>query len=95
MKILTAHDLRTGEVIYWTDTRAWVAHIEAAAPLPDEAADAELAVARSQKTTAANAYLVAIDSPGRPVPREYLRENIRANGPTVRRDLGKQAESGR
>lgn len=92
MKIVTAHDLRTGEVVYWTDARTWAPRIEAAAPLPDEAAEGELAVARAQSTIAANAYLVAIDLAGRPAKREYLRESIRANGPTVRRDLGKQAE---
>ena len=92
MKLITAHDLLTGEVLYWTHSRAWAKRITDAAPLEDEAAEAELALVKQQKTIVTNAYLVAVDLEGKPVPREYLRESIRANGPTVRRDLGKQAE---
>lgn len=92
MKIITAHDLLTGEVIYWTHAASWARRPEQAARIPDDAAEVELARARTQSTIAVNAYLVAIDLEGRPVAREYLREQIRALGPTVRRDLGKQAE---
>lgn len=92
MKIVTAHDLPTGEVVYWTPAGSWAKRIEDAAPIDDEAADAELARAKAQATIVTNAYLVSIESPGKPAAREYLREIIRARGPTVRVDLGKQAE---
>lgn len=95
MKLVTAHDLRTGAVVYWTKARAWAAHLDHAARLEDEAAESELVTAKSQPTIATNAYLVAIDLEGKPIAREYLRESIRAEGPTVRRDLGKQAERAR
>jgi Protein of unknown function (DUF2849) len=93
MKIITAHDLRSGEVLYRAKGGAWAAHIAEALAIDDEHADAELASARAEATIVTNAYLVAIDGPGRPAKREYLRESIRASGPTVRADLGKQAES--
>ena len=95
MKLITGHDLRTGEVLYWTKTRAWAPQMKQAAALEDEAAEAELTQAKSQPTLVTNIYLVAIDLEGKPVAREYLRESIRASGPTVRRDLGKQAEQAR
>ena len=95
MKLITGHDLRTGEVRYWTGERTWAAHLDQAARFDDEAADAEAVQAKAQPTIATNIYLVAIDLNGKPVAREYLRESIRASGPTVRRDLGKQAERAR
>jgi hypothetical protein len=95
MKIVTAHDLQTGEVVYWTPAGGWTKRIEEAAPISDELADDALAIARSQPTIVTNAYLVGIEAPGRPAAREFLRETIRAQGPSVRRDLGKQAEGGR
>ncbi|MEJ0061183.1 MAG: DUF2849 domain-containing protein [Terricaulis sp.] len=94
MKIVTAHILQTGEVVYWAANGAWAKRIEDAAPISDELADDALAIARSQPTIVTNAYLVGVEAPGRPSPREFLRETIRANGPSVRRDLGKQAEGG-
>jgi hypothetical protein len=45
----------------------------------------------AESATIASAYLIEAEAAG-PVGREALRETIRRNGPTVRRDLGKQAE---
>jgi Protein of unknown function (DUF2849) len=94
MKIITAHDLRSGEVLYRAKAGAWTAHLIEAAPFEDEQADAELAKAKAEDTIVTNAYLVSIEGPGRPAQREFLREIIRATGPTVRADLGKQAQGG-
>jgi hypothetical protein len=92
--ILLANDLLDGEVVFWTG-RAW-------SPLPLEALvaqDEEAASALEQAATAGlsaqkvvDAYLVdvTIDKAGVATPRHY-REKIKTQGPTTRRDLGKQA----
>lgn len=91
MKLVTAHDLRTGEVVYWSGA-GWSKRLEEAAPFADEAADEALGIAKAQPTIVTNAYLVEAEGPGQPAHRVRLRESIRAQGPTVRLDLGKQAE---
>ncbi len=91
MNIITAHDLLSGEVVYRDKAGAWSTQLSHAAAFDKEHVGAELAKARSETLGVVNAYIVAVDGPGRPAAREYLRESIRANGPTVRADLGKQA----
>jgi hypothetical protein len=91
VKLVTAHDLRTGEVVYWSGA-GWSPRLAEAAPFPDEAADEALGIAKAQPTIVTNAYLVEADEAGQPSQRVRLRETIRAQGPTVRIDLGKQAE---
>ena len=92
MKLITAHDLLTGEVVYRTEANDWNVAIEAAAIYDDDAAPDALARAKKEATTVVNAYLVEADGPATPSARVRLRETIRAQGPTVRMDLGKQAE---
>lgn len=92
MKIVTAHDLKTGAVVYMTADGGWVSHIADGAAWADEEGDAALAKAKAQPTIVTNVYLVEADGPGTPSARVKLREDIRARGPTVRLDLGKQAE---
>src|SRR5262249_32368882 len=92
VKLITGHILRTGEVVYWSPAKAWAKHINEAATFEDDAADAAIAEAKKQSTIVTNVYLVGVNPDGTPVAREALRETIRASGPTVRRDLGKQAE---
>lgn len=92
MKIVTGHDLKTGEVIYLTATGGWAKHIAEGAVFEDDASLEALAKAKSQPTLVTNIYLVEADGPGQPSARVKLREDIRARGPTVRLDLGKQAE---
>lgn len=91
--MLTANRLRDGDVVYWR-AGEWVAAFEQGEVFPSPA-DAEAALATAQKFVAANvvvnAYLfeARADADGvRPVKE---REIIRAAGPTVRADLGKQA----
>jgi hypothetical protein len=95
VKLITAHELRTGAVVYWTRERNWAPRLTDAEAFEDDIAETELVTAKSQPTLVTSVYLVAIGLDGAPVAREYLRETIRANGPTVRRDLGKQAERAR
>lgn len=94
MKILTAHELKTGEVIYWSNDGAWSASIADAALMENGTADAALRRAEAAETIVVHSYLVPMDGPGSPVARERVREIIRAQGPTVHPHFGKQAERG-
>jgi Protein of unknown function (DUF2849) len=92
-KILTANRLRDGDVLYWK-AGSWTLSLAEAEILADPAA-AEAALAAAQKSVADNLvvapYLfdVRLDKDGvRPVKE---REIIRAAGPTVRPDTGKQS----
>jgi len=89
-QILTANRLRDGEVVYWRDG-AWVLSLAEAARLGDkDAADAALKLAGADVAdrVVVSPYLFELRPDGRPVKE---REIIRAEGPSVRRDLGKQA----
>jgi hypothetical protein len=95
MKILTANRLTDGECLWWGNG-AWNETINGAELAADKDAEARLE-AIGKTAFAANFVLdVAIvdvelvDGAIRPL---RLRERIRAAGPTVRNDLGKQARS--
>lgn len=91
MKAITANRLADGAVVYVGADGALVERFEHAALFDEEAAKAALSGTLAQTTVIAAAYLIDADATG-PIGREALREMIRKNGPTVRRDLGKQAE---
>jgi Protein of unknown function (DUF2849) len=94
--IVVANDLIEGDVVFlgphdWerNHRNARIAHGQA---------EAEALLARAAQDVKANrmvdAYLVqvTVNAAGEPVPVHY-REKMRTLGPTVRRDLGKQAEA--
>jgi len=83
MKMLTAHDLKTGEVVYWSADGRWTTRIAESALMDDAAATDAQAAAAGRETVVVNPYLVPMDSPSTPVARERVREIIRAKGPTV------------
>lgn len=90
-QVLTANRLSDGEVVYLAADGVWVENIAAASVVAD--ADAETAAlatgAKAERDLkVVHAYLFDITPDRRPVK---MREIIRAAGPTVRRDLGKQA----
>jgi hypothetical protein len=92
-QILTANRLRDGEVVYWRDGQ-WQTALVAAEVFPDpDEADRALATAaeavRSQLVV--NPYLFAVRHDAGAIRPVEEREIIRAAGPTVRPDLGKQA----
>ncbi len=87
MKMLTASDLRSGDVVYWTKAGAWSHAINDAHVMEDDFADAALAAAKKAETVVVNAYLVVMDAAAKPAAREAVRENIRAVGPTVAHDF--------
>ena len=92
MKAVTANRLSDGAVLYVGAGGALVERFSHARLFDDADADAALAALLAQKTVIASAYLFDAEATG-PVGREALRESIRGNGPTIRRDLGKQAEA--
>jgi hypothetical protein len=91
-QMLTANRLRDGEVVYWRDGQ-WVENYADGQIFPDEQAG-ELALAAAQESVKRNivvaTYLLDVRADGSPVKE---REIIRAAGPSVRTDMGKQARN--
>ncbi|NOT39950.1 MAG: DUF2849 domain-containing protein [Alphaproteobacteria bacterium] len=87
-QVLTANRLSDGEVVYLAPDGTWVEGIDAAQVVND--ADAALATGQQAERDRkiVHAYLFDITPNHRPMK---MREIIRAAGPTVRTDLGKQA----
>ena len=101
LKAITANRLRDGEVIFLAPGSgvgpgvAWVERLEDAALFDDaDTADVALAAAKAQaedERFAVDVYAFELRiADGQRVPVK-TRERIRALGPTVRIDLGKQA----
>jgi Protein of unknown function (DUF2849) len=92
-QILTANRLRDGEVVYWKGGH-WVEVLGDAEIFSEEtAAGAALKSADKavQDRIVVNPYLFAVRCEGGVVRPVKEREIIRAAGPTVRPDLGKQS----
>lgn len=93
MKAITGNHLADGRVVYLAEDGSWADHINAARSFDDQEADTALQEANARTTEITDAYLIEVED-GAPAGREALRERIRSAGPTVRRDLGKQAQGG-
>ena len=92
-QMLTANRLRDGEVVYWA-RGAWVSMLDQAEVFHDDpAADAALraAAASVQDQTVVNPYLFDVRLEHGVLRPVKEREVIRAAGPSVRSDLGKQS----
>ncbi len=92
---LTANRLKDGLVVFMTDGGAWSPWIEDSAIVTSKETALEL---EGKGNIAAKANVVVgpylidvVDDNGRP-RAALIREHIRTLGPTVRTDLGKQAE---
>src|SRR5688500_8202967 len=93
-QVLTANRLSIGQVVYWNGAKGWVAYLCDAEILSEDRAESVLkeAGARSvQEREVVNPYLFEVKVDGNSVIPVKTREAIRAAGPSVRRDLGKQA----
>lgn len=93
MKAVTANRLDDGAVVYLADDDGWTSDLAKAARFEDDDAKAVLAAAEQRAGEIAGAYLIEVSEKGAPSGREALRETIRKDGPTVRLDLGYQAEA--
>ena len=94
LQALTANRLADGVVVFWSNGQ-WIERFpdaelfEVAAP-----AEARLAEAKALPTLLVDPYLIDIRlDGGQPVPVSY-RERVRALGPTIHPEMGKQAEGG-
>ena len=91
MLILTGNDLETGDVVWWTGS-GWSRHVAEAVAVeagegPDQTAGI---IAREEGKRSVNQpYEVEAGDDGLPL---HMKERMRARGPTVRPDLGVQAE---
>lgn len=93
LQVLTANRLRDGEVVYWRGGD-WADSLNDADIFEDEA-EAKRALEAAARFVAGrvvvNPYLFAVTRDETGVHPLEERERIRAAGPTIRRDLGKQA----
>jgi len=95
LQVLTANRLRDGDVVYWRGG-AWVeAFADADVFAAKEAADAALKAAAESVAArvVVNPYLFAVKDVGGAAAPTEEREIVRAAGPSVRTDLGKQASN--
>lgn len=92
MKVVTGNRLSDGAVVYLADDDQWTSYLGEAARFEDTDAQPVLAAAQSRIKEIADAYLIDVDEKATPAGRQALREIIRTSGPTVRADLGYQAE---
>jgi hypothetical protein len=91
--ILLANDLLDGEVVFWKGD-GWSPLPEDALVAQDEAGAAGLEEAALRGVGAqkvVDAYLVDVTLHGGVATPRHYREKIKTEGPTTRRDLGKQA----
>jgi hypothetical protein len=91
---MTANLLREGDVVFLTGDLAWSKSVnEAILAASDN--EAKALEEKAQMDVVANLivdpYLVEADQINGAVKAAHIRERIRTLGPTVRRDLGKQA----
>jgi hypothetical protein len=95
-QVISANRLADGIVVYLTDSGDWSEQIVAARVVDsDDGSTAALAQAGEAvaRQFIVDPYPIDIDdSAGERRPTKF-REFIRAKGPTVRSDLGKQAEN--
>jgi len=93
LQMLTANRLRDGDVVYWR-AGGWVEAFGEADIFSAEA-EAEAALAAAREFVAGNVvvnpYLFEVRAEADGVRPVKEREIVRAAGPTVRSDLGKQA----
>jgi hypothetical protein len=93
-QVLTANRLDDGVVVFWAGG-GWTEDFPDAELLaPGSAAEAVLTKAKRLSTELVDPYLIDVRlDEGRPVPASY-RERVRALGPTIHPDMGKQAKGG-
>ena len=94
-QVLTANRLQLGEVAYWNGSTGWVTRLADAQVFAGPEAEAALKEAAEwvRKGEVVAPYLFDVRLEGEAIVPVKVREAIRAAGPSVRRDLGKQARN--
>ena len=92
-KIVSANDLLDGDVVYLDAAGAWTRALRDAtvAETPDAADQLQILADQPDKVIGPYLLDVTIDDDGLPFP-SHFREKFRDRGPTIRTDLGRQAE---
>lgn len=94
LQAITANRLRDGVVVFLGPGAAWVDSFADAALFPGKEAGAALASAKARAERdqfAVDIYAFEVETEnGAPIPVK-MRERIRAFGPSIRLDFGKQA----
>jgi len=95
LQVLTANRLQPGEVVYWNTSTGWIPGLTDAQVFSGADAEAALKAAAEwvRKGEIVAPYLFDVRIEGETIVPVKIREAIRAAGPTVRRDLGKQARN--
>ena len=92
-KVVTANRLRDGEVVYLTAAGEWTERLDGAGPAGTAEREAAL-LAVAERAVAArfvvDPYAMPVDAADGVLRPLSQREIIRAKGPSVRPDLGKQ-----
>lgn len=95
LQVITANRLDDGLVVYWNQGVEWVDNIAQAARF-ETAEEGETALAeatnKQNELVAVGPYLIDVELQGDAVVPLKLKEVIRTKGPTVRLDLGNQAQ---
>ena len=92
MKVLTANDLKSGEVLFWNQGQWKVRFADGEHFAGDEDAAPALAEAEAQPKVVVAPYLIDVEEiDGHWFPIAY-RERLRALGPTNHPQHGKQAD---
>ena len=92
--VITANRLTDGVVVFQTIDECWTEDFNRAAVLPDPEATATALIRAKQDETnniVVEPYAIVVEERNGHLAPKALREAIRATGPTIRRDLGKQA----
>ena len=94
-QVLTANRLKDGLVVFLGDGQAWTPWLDDAtvARTKEEAVRLEAKGAEQSKmNVVVGAYLIDVVEDGRKLKAAHIREHLRTLGPSVRLDLGKQAD---
>lgn len=85
-QVVTANDLKSGDVVYLTRAAGWSRHIAEASVVPNAEAGAALlaeAAAQAKMNVIVAPYLIPVDDSLTPPLPVQFRERIRAAGPTT------------
>ncbi len=96
LQVVIANRLRDGIVVFLGNEKKWFERVEDCSPAADGEAAADLlsigeAAVANQEVVGAE--LIEVEDRAGVLTPTKMREAIRAKGPTVRMDLGKQAEN--
>jgi Protein of unknown function (DUF2849) len=94
-QVMTANRLRDGDVVFLTRSGEWALAIDNAvlAQEPQALAALEARAKEDERSTlVTGSYLFDAERIDGKIRASHIRERVRAQGPTVRQDLGKQAE---